>query len=251
MHIITIATQKGGTGKTTTAQALAQGLRLKGKKTLLIDLDGQQAGLTLISGAKPSELNSYQVLRGKCTIQDAIQQTKAGDLVPSGYNGETLEGELKAGREFRLKKAMEGLKGYDYVIIDTPPASGVLVDNALTVSDGVIIPAQADVMGPLSLEHFVKTISEIREYTNPDLRILGILITRYNMRTSLSKVMIETLEARAESLGTVVYGTKIRECVAIQEDQATQSNLFDRPGKYNSVKDYGAFVNEVLKQFGE
>lgn len=251
MRIITIATQKGGTGKTTTAQALAQGLRIRGKKTLLIDMDGQQAGLTLICGGHPSEANIYQVLRGKCAIEDAIQKTNAGDLIPSGYDAETLEADLKAGRELRLKKAMSGLEGYDFVIIDTPPASGVLVDNALTVSDGVIIPAQADVMGPLSLEHFVKTVSEIREYTNPDLRILGILITRYNMRTTLSKVMLETLEARAETLGTIVYKTKIRECVAIQEDQATQSNIFDRPSKYNSVKDYGAFVSEVLEQFGE
>jgi len=251
MHIITIATQKGGTGKTTTAQALAQGLRIRGKKTLLIDMDGQQAGLTLISGAKPSEANIYQVLRGKCALKDAIQQTKAGDLIPSGYDAESLESDLKAGREFRLKKAMEGLKGYDFVIIDTPPTSGVLVDNALTVSEGVIIPTMADVMGPLSLEHFVKTVSEIQDYVNPDLRILGILITRYNMRTTLSKVMLETLEARAETLGTIVYKTKIRECVAIQEDQATQSNLFDRPAKYNSVKDYGAFVDEVLHQLGD
>lgn len=137
------------------------------------------------------------------------------------------------------------------MVIDTPPASGVLVDNALTCSDGVIIPTQPDAMGPLSLEQFVTTIRDIQEYTNPNLTILGVLITRYNARTTLSKIMIETLEARAENLGTIVYKTRIRECVAIQEDQATQSNLFDRPSKWNSVKDYGGFLNEVLKQLKE
>ena len=251
MKILTIATQKGGTGKTTTAQALAQGLDRKGFSTLVIDLDGQQAGLSSIMGAAASDLNSYEVLRGKCPIEAAIQRTDQGHIIPRGLNAEALANDLKAGREFRLKKALEGLKGYDFVIIDTPPGSGVLVDNALTCSDGVIIPTQADAMGPLSLEQFITTVRDIQEYTNPNLRILGVLITRYNQRTTLSKIIIETLEARAKNLGTVVYKSRIRECIAIQEDQATQSNLFDRAGKYNSVKDYGAFIDEVLKQLKE
>lgn len=112
MYVISIATQKGGTGKTTTAQALAQGLNKKGRRTLLIDLDSQQAGLSAIMGARYSELNSYNVLRGKCKLAEAIQETPQGDIVPRGTNPEALGSELKAGREFRLKKALEGLKDY-------------------------------------------------------------------------------------------------------------------------------------------
>jgi chromosome partitioning protein len=251
MKTITISTQKGGAGKTTTAQALAQGLAKKGYKTLLIDLDGQQAGLTSIMGANISGLTTYEVLKGECPIMDAIQHTPQGDIIPRSPKLERLETELRARREDRLAIAMENLKGYDYVVIDTPPASGVLVDNALTVSDGVIIPAQADVMSLYALEQFIKAVNDIVKYTNPDLKILGILITRYNSRGALTKQIIETLEVRADNLGTTVYRTKIRECIAIKEDQASQVNLFDRSGKYNSVKDYNAFTNEVLKQLGE
>ena len=251
MKIIAVSTQKGGAGKTTTAQALAQGLNRKGLRALLIDLDGQQAGLTSIMGASVSGNTAYEVLKGDCRINDAIQSTPQGDIIARSPKMEQLDSELKAGRELRLRIALENLKGYDYVIIDTPPASGVLVDNALTVADGVVIPAQADVMSLYALEQSVKAVNDIKRYTNPNLRILGILITRYNGRGTISREIVKTLEARAENMGTMVYKTKIRECIAIKEDQAAQTDLFDRSSKYNSVKDYGTFVNEVIKQLKE
>ena len=251
MKVISVSTQKGGVGKTTTAQALGQGLAKRGHTVLMIDLDGQQAGLTSIMGASISGRTSYDVLKGECPISEAIQHTEQGDIVARSPKLEQIDTEIRARKEDRLRIALETLKDYDWVIIDTPPASGVLVDNALTAADGVIIPTVADVMGLYALEQFVKTISDIRKYTNPDLKILGILITRYNSRTTLTKQIVETLEARAENLGTVVYEAKIRECIAIKEDQASQTNLFDRSTKYNSVQDYSELIDELLNQFTE
>lgn len=251
MITVSVSTQKGGVGKTTTAQGLAQGLAKKGYRVLMVDLDGQQAGLTSVMGASISGRTAYDVLKGECPIMDAIQHTPQGDIIARSPKLEGLEAEIRARKEDRLRIAMEGLEGYDWVIIDTPPASGVLVDNALTAADGVIIPTMADVMGLYSLEQFIKTVSDIRKYTNPGLRILGILITRYNSRGTITRQIVETLEARAENLGTKVYDAKIRECIAIKEDQASQSNLFDRASKYNSVQDYGALVEELMQQFDE
>ena len=251
MRIISVSTQKGGVGKTTTAQAIAQGLAKRGYRVLMVDLDSQQAGLTSIMGASISGRTAYDVLRGECPIMDAIQHTPQGDIVARSPKLEGLESEIRARKEDRLRIALESLEGYDWVIIDTPPASGVLVDNALTAADGVVIPTMADVMGLYSLEQFIKTVSDIRKYTNPDLRILGILITRYNSRGTITRQIVETLEARALNLGTRVYSSKIRECIAIKEDQATQSNLYARGTKYNSVLDYSALVDEIMEQFKE
>jgi len=248
MKIITIASEKGGSGKTTSALALGQGLNHKKRKTLLIDLDGQQAGLTLLMGAKPTSNNAYDVLRGKCTISDAITHTDLGDIVPHGLNMESLETEIKTGREIRLKKALSDLQGYEYVIIDTPPAMGVLVDNALTTSDGVIIPARADGMGLASVYSTIKQVRQVQEYTNPRLEILGILITDYNGRTVVSRETVEELEDLAGRQGTVVYQSKIRQCSAIQEDQKTRANLFKRSKKCNAVKDYSDLMDEIISQ---
>lgn len=202
-------------------------------------------------GASISGLTSYEVLKGECTITEAIQHTDHGDIIARSPKLDRLDMELTRRKEDRLSIAMENLTGYDFVVIDGPPSSGVLVDNALTAADGVIIPTLPDVMGLYALEQFVKTIKDIRKYTNPGLRILGILITRYNARANLTKQIIETLEARAENLGTRVYKARIRECIAIREDQASQSNLYSRGSKYNSVADYSAFVDEVLEQIME
>jgi len=248
--IITISTQKGGTGKTTTAQGLAFGLRSKGYRVLLIDLDEQQAGLSSIMGCKPSHTTAYEMLKGECSAADAIQHTDLGDIIPRSSRLGNIEADLRgAGRELRLKRALDGLKGYDFIIIDTPPASGVLIDNALTVSDYVIIPTQADVMAFYALEQGLKTINTVKDYTNPNLKILGILITRYNARTSLSQQVIKGLEARAESIGTSLFETHMRESVAIREDQAEGKNTMDRRNG-NAVADLKNLTSEFLKKVG-
>lgn len=247
MIVLTIALQKGGTAKTTTAQALGEGLAREGYNVLFIDLD-TQGNLSTILGAKPSTKSSYEVLRGQIPITEAIQRTEGGDIIATSPKLSLLEGELTGpGRCYRLQEALGELSGYDFVVIDTPPASGVIVDNSLTASNGVIVPVQPDIFSYQGLKILESTIHQAQRYNNPGLEILGILITRWNARAVLNQQILETFEEEARKIGTVVYGTKIRECITIKEAQASRTSIYDYP-RTNASKDYKAFVKEVLAQ---
>ena len=146
MKTITVTNQKGGTGKTTTAIQLAAGLSLKGYKTLSIDLDAQ-GNLTYTAGAKTDGATALGVLTGEVKAENAIQHTPSGDIIAAN---KALAGAdafiADTGKEYRLKEALESLQAaYDYIIIDIPPALGILTINALTACNSVIIPAQADI----------------------------------------------------------------------------------------------------------
>ena len=145
-EIITIVNRRGGVGKTATAHAIGAGLALRGYNILFIDLDSQ-CNLTFDIGANTAPLTSMEVLSGTATAEEAIQHTEGGDIIagsPSLAIADTaIEG---TGKEYRLKEALEPIAGsYDYIIIDTPPALGVLTTNALTSATSAIIPAQAEV----------------------------------------------------------------------------------------------------------
>lgn len=248
MITISIANQKGGVGKSTTAHALGSGLFLKGYKTLLIDLDGQ-GNMSLTANAD-NKLGIYDVITKKLTAEEAIQKTKDGDIIASSRNLTSLNLELTAvGKEYRLKEALEAVKRkYDYIIIDTPPAVDILTINALTASDYVIMPAQADVYSVQGIRQIYETIQAIKEYTNKDLQIKGILLTRHNPRSILSRDMEENITDIANSMNTFVYSAAIRECVSLKEAQASQQSIFKYASKSNAAKDYTDFINEFLEQ---
>ena len=148
----------------------------------------------------------------------------------------------------RLKSALEAIaKSYDFIIIDTPPALGILTINALTAADGVIIPAQASIYSLQGIGQLAATIKAVQQHTNPALQIYGILITRYNGRAILSRDISELLTDTAEQLKTKVFETRIREAIAIKEAQAHRQNIFDYAAKTNPAKDYNAFIDELLK----
>ena len=244
---IAIVNRRGGVGKTVTAHAIGAGLAIRGYRTLFIDLDSQ-CNLTFDVGAKTAPLTSMEVLSGTATAKEAIQHTQGGDIIPASpslaVTDTTLEG---TGKEYRLKEALEPIAGeYDYIIIDTPPALGVLTVNALTACNSAIIPAQAEVHSIQGIGLLYETIRAVQKYTNPSLAIKGILITRYNGRAILSRDMKENLEATAKELGTKVFNTPIRECTAIKEAQATQSNIFTYAPKSNATTDYTALIQDIL-----
>lgn len=245
--IISIVNRRGGVGKTSTAHALGAGLALRGYKTLFVDLDSQ-CNLTFDVGGTTAPLTSMEVLSGTATAQDAIQHTKGGDIIPASPSlavaDTTIDG---TGKEYRLKEALEGLD-YDYIIIDTPPALGVLTVNALTASNSAIIPAQAEVHSLQGIGLLYEAIRAVQKYTNHDLKVEGILITRYNGRAILSRDMKSNLEATAKELGTKVFTTPIRECTAIKEAQATQSNIYSYAPKSNATADYTALIDEIIKE---
>lgn len=248
-EVIAIVNRRGGVGKTATAHAVGAGLAHRGYKILFVDLDSQ-CNLTYDLGATPAPLTSLEVLSGTATAAEAIQHAAGGDIIPASPSlavaDTTIEG---TGKEYRLKEALEPLAGkYDYIIIDTPPALGVLTVNALTASDSAIIPAQAEVHSLQGIGLLYEAIRAVQKYTNPALTIKGILLTRYNGRAILSRDMRENLEAAAADLGTKVYATPIRECTAIKEAQATQSDIYSYAPRSNAAADYTALIEELLAE---
>lgn len=249
METIAVVNRRGGVGKTATAHAVGAGLARRGYKTLFVDLDSQ-CNLTFDVGGRTAPLTSMEVLSGTATAREAIQHTPGGDIIPASPSlavaDTTLDG---TGREYKLREALEPLAGeYDYIIIDTPPALGVLTVNALTASNSAIIPAQAEVHSIQGIGLLYEAIHAVQKYTNPDLKVLGILVTRYNGRAILSRDMRDNLEATARELGTKVFDTPIRECTAIKEAQATQSDIFTYAPKSNATADYTALINDIVKE---
>ena len=249
MKTITVTNQKGGTGKTTTAIQLAAGLSLKGYKTLSIDLDAQ-GNLTYTAGAKTNGATAPGVLTGEVKAEDAIQHTPSGDIIAAN---KALAGAdafiADTGKEYRLKEALESLQAaYDYIIIDTPPALGILTINALTACNSVIIPAQADIYSLQGIEQLADTMKPVKKYCNPNLKIAGILLTRYSSRSVLSREVAELAEQLADKLGTKLFKTTIREAIAVKEAQISQQSLFDYAPKAKVTEDYRAFIEELLEQ---
>lgn len=244
--IITISNQKGGVGKTTTSAALATGLALSGKRVLGIDLD-PQGNLGFCLGMEASGPTVLDALKGRMPVQDAIGKNDYCDILISDI---TLSGgieQLGSGhRESILKNILEPVMGsYDYVIIDTPPALNLLTVNAYTASDYLIIPMASDILSLVGLSQLKETIESVQGSLNPQLNVLGILLTRFNHRTILSRDVLELAEQLAERINTVVFKTRIRAGVAIAEAPAHGSSIFDYNPRSGAVKDYQVFLDEV------
>lgn len=245
MRTITINSRKGGTAKTTTVISMAAGLRKRGFKVFMIDLDSQ-ANLTYTVGLSLQEThNSYDLLTGKTDILQGLQETKNGDLLPASPFLSGADKQLK--RETTLKDALSPIEPYyDFCLIDTPSQLGSVTINALTASGGVIIPLQADAYSLQSLPLMFEVIDTVRGYANKKLKVEGLLITRYNGRANLSRDMLSTLQKAAEHYGTRLFDTQIRECTAIKEAEALQLNIFDYAPRSNGAADYNAFIEEFL-----
>lgn len=249
MKTIAIINQKGGVGKSTTALALGSGLRLRGNRILFIDLDAQ-GNLSHTMKAQTKGYNSMGVIQYPLIIGDEIQHTKLGDILAS--TGLLSGADLivnQTGKEYKLREALSTVERfYDFVIIDTPPALGVLTVNALTACNGAIIPAQADIYSLQGINQLSSTVATVKRYCNRDLKILGILLTRYNARAIISREVSETVEQVARSLKTKLYNTKIRECTAIKEAQATRQDIYTYAPKCNAALDYNKLIDEILSE---
>ena len=252
MKTIAIVAQKGGVGKTTTAQTVGVGLAKHcGAKVLFFDTDAQgnlsrsmEANYSGTTGA-----DALEVLTGRATAAEAIQHTQHGDIIASSpaLSGADREPELaKVGREYRLRKALEAVSGeYDYCIIDTPPALSIITVNALTAADRVIIPAQADDYSLEAIERLRETLETVKAYCNPALKVDGILLTRFNSRAVLSREIAEMIGQAAQALDTRLYTAKIRECTAVKEAQALREDIFSYSPRCNAAKDYRALLEEL------
>lgn len=250
MKTYAVINQKGGIGKTTTAATLAAGLNRQGLKTLLIDMDAQ-GSCSYIFNADNSTITSYEVMNGTAEPGEAILHTKQGDIIPSSEAMATADLTFTAaGREYRLKEALTNLKGYKYVIIDTPPALSITTINALTAADYVIIPSAADSLSLRGIGQLYKTINAIKARCNPKLKIAGILLTSYEARTTLAKIEAEQAAEAAAAMNTKVFNTKIRKCTGIKTAQACRASIYDYKPAASvniAVDDYNAFIAELIK----
>ncbi len=247
MKIISIANQKGGVAKTTTASTMAAGLKRRGYKVLAVDLDAQGNLTTNLGAETEDRATTYDLMKGAASAEEAIQHLSI-DLIPADLALASADMEFcQTGREYKLSRALETIKEqYDYVILDTPPTLGIMTTNAFFASDEIIIPACGydGVKGIINLYNLVRTV---QEYGNKKLKIAGILMTRYNPRTNMEQGIRELAASIAQQIDVPLYKTYIRTSVIVEEAKANLTDIFSYNDKNNVAKDYDQFIDEYLK----
>lgn len=249
--VISIANQKGGVGKTTSAINLAASLAAIEHSTLIIDIDPQSNTTSGLGIETKTVTNSiYEVMVGGVEISEAVRETELDylDLVPSHINlvGAEIEMVDRNERERILTKAVEQIKkNYDFVIIDCPPSLGLLTINALTSSDSVMIPVQCEYFALEGLGQLLNTIKIVRQHLNPELEIEGVLLTMYDTRTRLSNQVADEVKR--------YFDDKVFSSVISRNVRLAEAPSFGKPAilyDANSVgaKNYLALAREVIQR---
>ena len=246
-QIITVTNQKGGVGKTTTASALVCGLRQRGAHVLGIDLDPQgnlgfTLGLDIGTGS-----TVYDVFKGSCSIEEAIVSTEYGDILPSDIMLSAAEVEFTMPRrEFLLDQHLSSVRSrYDFIIIDTPPALNVLTINAYVASDGLIVPMEAEILSLVGITQLQETIETVRSSFNPHLKVLGILLNKFNPRLTLSREVLDLAGEVARQLDSQVFDSKIHRGVGVAMAPAHGQSVLTYQPKSKPALDLQAMVDAV------
>lgn len=249
-RITSAAIGKGGPGKSTVAMGLATGLPVvePGAKTLLIDYDPQGNASYAYQANTIDAPNLYHVYSGEADIRETIQHMPQGDIIPANQLLTKVEGLFDNYLDAveRLREALETVsQDYTHIIIDNQPLiGGLLTTQALAASGDLVIPITADVFSLQGLERLQQAIASIRKRINPNLRVDGLLLNKFNPRHTLSSGLLNSVNKWAEVNETRVYPTYIRESVAVREAQTLRQSLFDYAPQSNPARDLLRFIRE-------
>ncbi|MCO7130273.1 AAA family ATPase (plasmid) [Lactococcus garvieae] len=243
---------KGGVAKSTDSQFTASGLAELGYRVLLIDLDQQQnTTYTLMpDGILNIENSIYDVFMQKKNIKDTIYTVGNIDFIPSVPDMMQIDFELqgKPDQPYRLAEALKEIEDqYDFIILDTPPASPTIIMNALTASDDCIIPVKADSYSLNGIGLLSNSIKPVQKYTNKNLKIAGFLLGFYDSRLLLSKGIREQLDELTSIFDTKIFNQSIRNAVALAEAQAMKKSIFEYAPTANVTNDIRKFIEEYLE----
>ncbi len=249
-RVISIANQKGGVGKTTTAVNVSSILAKKGKKVMLLDADPQGNASSGLGLEKEVENSLYDVLINDVDLGSTLQDTAIKNLkvCPSNMNLAGAEVELvsQMSREQRLKEKLDVIKDdYDFIIIDCPPSLGLITLNALTASDSVLIPVQCEYFALEGLGQLLNTINLVKKHLNKNLEIEGAVLTMYDMRTNLSNQVVKEVKRYFDDK---VYKTVIPRNIKLSEAPSFGMPITLYDAKSKGARAYEKLTKEVLKK---
>lgn len=240
--IVAIINQKGGTGKTTTTINLGSALSKLGKKVLLLDLD-PQSNLSYSLAVTQPDATLADAFLGNKKLKDILIEKDNLWIAPGSNDLVDIEISLvsQENRENFLKTMLDGVKEFDYILIDCPPSLSVLTLNALTAAHEVLIPLQMEVLTLQGLDQIMNTVQKVRKAFNPKLRIKGIVVVMFDMRRKLSQEVLEYLQ---QNIKEHIFKSQIRLNVKLAEAPSFGKSVLDYDAASNGAKDYKALAKE-------